>query len=404
MNTLSRLTSAAVAAVIALGLSGCAGDAGPVPATGQTAAQAAVTDCAVYPSGLVVAVAVHENAPAPSLPPTVSCRIESTIAAGLPVGLIAVDGEPWQAFPPTVFDISGNSETERDANLKQAVAQVLGAVHDIAARSNGADYLAAGVAASKAARSATPPIGEILIVGSGASDRGAVVVTDDGMSLADPSQVARHTLETAGIAADTFAGQSVTLVSFGETTAPQPAPTVGQSANIPLLWKATFEAYGATVALDTTPRDGAGPETAFTTTPFAVAEYQPYTPGTTEPIVFDSGSALGFRPDSDQLREESAAIEALRPLAAWLNAEPGRSATITGTTASPSPEENDRLSRLRAERIVSILTGELQVSTDALRAVGAGYTASPDDHPDGVVEPGLAALNMTVRIQTVEAP
>lgn len=389
-----------VVVAITLAATGCAptGETG-----GDTSVPVTSGACAPYTTGVVLAISVHQNAPAPDLPPAVACRVEKTIAASLPIGMVSIDGAPRQEFAPTTFEVQAASATETESKISTAIAQVESAARQIAARTDGADVFAGTALAARAAASASPPIADVVVIDSGASDRGVLTLTDPGMTLADPVQVAAAAHAESGLASDLFANQTITLVSFGFTADPQPTPSVLQSTAIPEIWKATLESFGATVVIDATPRSGEGPATEFTTGVFEPQERSVIDPGSPEPVVFDAGSALGFRPDTAEFRDPAGAQEALRPLAVWLSAEEGRSARIIGTTASPTPELNGPLSSSRAAVAAAVLVDVFGIDPASLTVVGAGYIASPDDHPDGVLDPGLAALNMTIRVEMVES-
>ena len=356
--------------------------------------------CIPYPAGVVLAVSAHQNVAAPNLPAGIACRVKQTIAAGFPVGIVAIDGEPWVALSPILFDTEAKNANKRDALIERAFGQVVSGVQALKARTDGSDVFASIMLASDAARSAVPPIGDIIVLDSGAADQGVLTMTAPGMTIAAPAEVATEAVNVSGITNDRLVGQTFTLVSFGNTVAPQLAPSESQRANIPLIWQATLQAFGATVEIDATPRQGKGPDTALTTGTFEISNNVIELPVGEELIVFDGGSALAFEHDTADLRHHDAAYTALTPLAEWLKESPGRTASITGTTGSPTPELNGPLSLDRAETVKKILVDELGVPPEMILTEGAGYIASPDDHPSGVVVPGLAALNMTVRIQT----
>jgi len=359
--------------------------------------------CTPYATGVVIDVSVHQNVAAPNLLAGIACRVQQTIAAGLPVGIVAIDGEPWVAVTPKVFDVKADNDTKRNGLIARAFGQVISGVQALEARTGGSDVFASMMLSSDAARSANPPITDIIVIDSGASDRGVLTMTAPGMTIADPAGVAAAAVNVAGVTTDRLAGQNFTLVSFGNTVAPQPAPSESQRETLPMIWRATLEAFGATVEVDLTPRQGEGPKTALTTGTFEVIAQEVIPVTAAEPIVFDGTSALAFAPDTAELRDPEAARQALGPLADWLTESPGRTANIIGTTASPTPDLNGPLSLARAETIKQILIDHLSVPAHAISTVGAGYIASPDDHPAGYVDPGLAALNMTVRIQVISA-
>lgn len=382
--TLRRVAASMVGLALVSGLVGCSSgddECDNTPASPQ----------------LVIVVGVHQNAPAPQVHEVLKCDIRSTLNAGNTVAVVALDGDPAPFATIAVPQGAGNDLALRDA-VTRAEGQVVAAVSGGAATSDGSDLIAAlGVAADQA-KSSGASGAQIAVLDSGLPDRGALDMTQPGMLGADATEVAQF-MAAQGSLPD-LTGLSVKLIGIGYTTAPQQPLSPGQRAAVTAILAHVLQQAGAAVSAVPAPRSGDGPATSFATRPVPVPAPEPpaFAPQT---VVYDDTSALGFLPDSTQLREPEAAGQALGGLAAWLREDPQRSASIIGTCASAGTEEGRaRLSQQRAETIRGKLI-ELGVDPGRLTAEGRGYTATPPDRlPDGTLDPAKAAQNRAVRITT----
>lgn len=389
--TTTPLTRLAAPLLVATALTGCAG------AQAEPACDAA--------PGLVLTVAVHQNTQAPGVPAALACALEATIAAEEPVVVIGVDGTPSVLLART-FEISDANRDAREADIAAAAAHVVDTINKAAADNDGSDLLAAIALGADQARALNAPTAHLVVIDSGLPDRGALDMTLPGMLAAHPTEVAAF-LEATDNLPD-LTGFTVELIGIGYVSAPQEPLTIATQHNTVDIWATTLQTAGATVTITPLARAGAGPDTPYTTRTVDVPDNPtPPTPGTQPPAeaVYDDTTALGFRPDSTQLRDRDAAVQALTPLAAWLTADPTRTAHIVGTTASAGTEDSRaRLAFGRAEAIKNLLVA-LGAHTDQITTHGAGYTATPPDRtPSGDLDPANAALNRTVRITTTNGP
>ena len=349
-------------------------------------------------AGLVLVVGVHQNQPAPDITPDISCRLQETIRAGRPVGVIAVDGAPWPLVTPQVFDISGANPTVVEGKVVAAYNLIVGSIQSAAPRTNGSDLVAGLNLATDAADTARPEIEAIIVIDSAVPDLGAGAMTEPGMTVAAPEEFAHHLQLTGAFNASTFADRTVEFWSIGSTAAPQDPFSQGEKDNISLMWIAAVERAGGTATAVPYPRDGEGPKTQFTTTPIAVHIDRPMTPGVGAEYSFDGASALGFESNKSVLLDEPAARKTLAPIAEWLADDLARHATITGRTSSANLALNVELSADRAALVGAILV-ELGAAQQQLTLIGAGYTASPPDRDAaGDLIPAAAALNRVTEI------
>lgn len=370
--------------------------------TGCAAANSNEPECDPAP-GLVIIAAVHQNTQAPSVPATLGCTLEATIAAEEPVVVIEVDGTPDKLLAET-FEITTANEDARREDIAAATAHVVNTINAATADSDGSDLLTAIQTGADQARALGATGAHLIVLDSGLPDRGALNMTLPGMLAANPTEVADF-LESTGSLPD-LSGLTIELVSFGYVTAPQEPLTIAAKQTTVTIWTTVLERAGATVTDTPLARTGQGPDTPHTTRTVEVPKDPQPTWSTAEQAepktaVYDDTTALGFHPDSTELRDPTTATRELTPLAQWLTADPTRSVHIVGTTASAGTADGRaQLSLARADTIKALLVSlgadPVQITTE-----GAGYTATPPDRtPTGDLDPAAAALNRTVRIST----
>lgn len=370
--------------------------------TGCAAANSNEPECTPAP-GLVIIAAVHQNTQAPSVPATLGCTLEATIAAEKPVVVIEVDGTPDKLLGE-IFEITTANKDARREDIAAATAYVVNTINAATADSDGSDLLTAIRTGADQARALGAPDAHMIVIDSGLPDRGALNMTLPGMLAANPTEVADFLTATGSL--PDLSGLTIELVSFGYVTDPQEPLTVATQGNTVAIWTTVLEAAGATVTVTPLARTGQGPDTPHTTRTVEVPKdpepnLPPDEPVEPETIVYDDTTALGFYPDSTALRDPSTATHELTPLAQWLTTDPIHTVHIVGTTASAgTPNGRAQLSLARADTIKALLIS-LGVHPDQITTEGAGYTATPPDRtPTGDLDPAAAALNRTVRIST----
>ena len=387
MTTTRKLVALILSISAVVGLTACATE--EPPCCGDP--------CEPLP-GLVLVVGVHQNQPAPDITPDISCRLQETIKAGRPVGVVAVDGAPWPLVPTQVFDVSGNNPAVIEGKVVAAYNLIVGSIQSATPRTNGSDLVAGLNLAADAAETATPEIEALIVIDSAVPDLGAGAMTEPGMTLASPDEFADHLQATGAFNAATFEGRTVEFWSVGSTAAPQDKFSQAEKDNISLMWVIAVERAGGAATAVPYPRDGEGPATEFTTTPIAVHVDGPMDPAVGAAYSFDGASALAFASNEPVLLDEPAARATLAPMAEWLAADTTRHATITGRTSSSNPAINAELSAERAA-VVGALLVELGAGGQQLTLIGAGYTAAPPDRDAaGALIIGAAALNRVTEI------
>jgi OOP family OmpA-OmpF porin len=120
--------------------------------------------------------------------------------------------------------------------------------------------------------------------------------------------------------------------------------------------------------------------------------------GTT--VLKDSG-AVGFRPNTATLRDETAARNTLQALVTQISGG-SQKVTLVGNTATyGSPQASVTLSRQRAETVKALLV-RAGIAADRIATVGDGQTGKyhkVDVGPDGTLDPVIAAQNRSVVVE-----
>lgn len=361
----------------------------------SSASETETSACDPFP-GVIFVVSVHANSAAPNLTPALACQLGATIAAELPVGVIALDGTPSIVMPAMVIDVAANNPNKRRNKIDQAVGAVVGAIQNAVADSDGSDLMRALTLAVDSAATSDPKIGQLVVLDSGLPDTGALKMSDPGMTSAIPEQVANFLLNSGAIATDTFEDLAIQLVGFGYVAGAQEALAASQEVRVREIFEAVLTAGGANVEVVPYPRTGPAPETEFVTKTVEVEDTGVFKPAAGQQFVMGDAGPLRFEADEAYFVDLDAARLALTDLAMWLAPGSGHHLTVTGTTASGDYTVNIGLSQRRADAVKSLLV-EIGADATLITTAGIGYTANPPDHDEhGNYNPGAAALNRTV--------
>ncbi|HEY4225967.1 MAG TPA: hypothetical protein VGM70_09150 [Pseudolysinimonas sp.] len=388
MSALRTLAAIAGVGVLGAALSACA------TSTGTTASPA----CTPYAHGVVLVIGVHANEVAPDLTTGIVCRLTETIAAGMPVGAVAVDGAPRVLLAAETYPIAGDNAAARSNGIAHSVGSIVAAVQSAKPQHDGSDLLAGLILGARVAASGPAPITDMVVVDSGVTDTG-LDLTVPGGTLVEAGEITQHEFAVHALDPDQFRGMHVAFWGLAETRTPQGELSLRQRDAVSALWPGIVRAAKGSAESVTFARSGSGVHTSHTVATAEVIEPEPFQPQAGDTLSFDGSTDLAFVADQSRLVDEKAARVLLAPIAAWLAADPSRRADVIGRTSSADPRRNAALSAARAQVCVQILhdagAGSAQVD-----AVGAGYTADPPDTlPDGSLDPTAAALNRVVEIR-----
>jgi len=379
-------TSAAITLLaLALGVTACSTDEPYDP------------ECDSY-DGVIFVVGVTANQPAPDLNPELACRLEATIAAGNPVGVVTFDGTPHLTLPVRDNTFDAKNPTVAQGMIDDAYNEVVLSIQAATPQGDGSDLAAAVNFAADAATTATTPVHSLVVIDSGVSDSGAGDMTADGVTIAAPKDFAEHLQNEGTFADETLAGFDIELWSMGFTAGDQASLPERQKDSIASLWRAAFVRAGADVETVPYPREGTPPETTFTAGVVEAVAEAHFEPAAGAVFTFGDASDLAFVGNSADFVAKKEAKRELESLAQWLAADPRRSATIIGRTSSAQLDIAAVLSKKRAMNVRDTLV-DLGVSANQLTARGDGYTANPPDRDaNNRLIPGAAALNRVVVI------
>jgi OOP family OmpA-OmpF porin len=392
-NPLRRL--AALLALIAIAVSGCAGHSGPPAPQAASPGEVGAADHVVIVAG------THANSPRPALNAAPTAAVTAAMASGGTVQVMHVSGRP--SFDT---DLRLQKVTGTDAGKEALVKGNLKRIGDALGRgpaADGSDLLESVAMAADALRATNAASPVLVVADSGLTDSGRLRFTADGMLGADAGEVARY-LQTSG-ALPVLDRITVYLAGMGYSAAPQHPLDAPTRAKVAEIWRKVFEAAGARVIADTTPNTAEPVVTAFTVQPVALPAPPAQPPVCARgDIVFDAQSQVSFVAETTTYVDPAAAEAALRPVAAWLAANPRRTAFIRGTTANDGsdPARLRELGARRADTVATGLTG-LGVKPAQITAAGVGadfpeYVMPDTDPATGQLLPGPAALNRSVRI------
>lgn len=344
----------------------------------------------------VLVYGIHQNQAAPELPAGEPCWLESALVNGGRLAAVSVDGTPAIVWDTTPAAGARTGPAKRDL-VALTMSRAASTIRESRPDSPGSDLMQAlKIAADLAHDSAGAS--RIVVFDSGLPDHGILDMTQPGLLAADPADVASALAgELSGL---NLAGIEVDLYSFGYTASPQAPLTPAQIKAVVDLWTGLLTRAGAKVNVHPLPRTGKGPGTLFTTKTVLLPKRGALVVCSKEPQVFDDSSVLGFLPDSVQFRDPIAARSLLTPLADWLKANPGRTVTVTGTTASfGSSESRTAVGRARATSVAEVLTSlDVKRSRVAIESALQWPGFVSDKRTDGALDPALAARNRTVRI------
>jgi OOP family OmpA-OmpF porin len=385
-----RVLAAVAAATL---ITGCASLTG-LDGTTVTVAQ----NCG-RPQGMIIIVGAHRDAPEPALGLVLTCQLTAAIQAGVPVRIVVSDGQP-QVIDPQLEPVSGGTLAQqaspRAEQDVQRVQQVIAAARPDSA---GADDLAALAVAADEAHALGVPAAELVLLDSGLDDRGALNFTVPGMVAATPSEVAGQLKSTRNL--PDLSGFTVVLAGIGYTAPPQVPLPARWRANLTQIWTTVATAAGAKVQV--VPQPGQSPSivTNEPVQPVPVPSTGEVTPAAHATIVFTGTSPVRFDPNTASFIDQSAVVQALRPIARWLAASSSRHAWLEGTTADVGPLAGQvALSLQRADHVRSVLVS-LGASPSQITTSGVGSHFPQfvrDRDAAGALLAAPATLNRSVRI------
>ncbi len=369
---------------------------------GNGAAQQSIGRCVLPDGPLAVAISRRANSPG-TVPVQVTEMVEKFIekipagVTGPTLTLINVDGRPGVQQSGPFRSPAGNSIRLKNDQLN-FLKGFQRAASDMRAEEAEVDVLSALEQAGGAA--GRPKAGTVVLVDSGLTTSGALDFSQPGV-LDAPADDMIPFLRNTGALPDLH-GLTVVLMGIGDVARPQ--ETLGtRKTHLVELWTKIAEASGAACVTSVeAPRRGdpvGGPLKPVKLV--AIPRPPAYQPGGIT-VLPDAGE-VGFEPGTAVFRDPEAARKVLQPIADQLKADRSVQLRLTGTTARWGPKNKQiDLARQRAETVKQELIGLGADPSQIAEPRGLGsYFAQyvPDNGPDGVLLPGPAQANRTVRIE-----
>ncbi len=377
-----RLLAVVASAALVAGLAGCEEEVEPT-------------------GGVAFVVGARSNMPAPQLDGRALQVLDTAVADQSRVSITVADGEPSLVEPGAIdLLVDGGTSQARDVGRTENRQRVLDGLASARADDEETDLLKALDLGARSIESA-PGERTVVIVDSGLSTVSPLDFRQPGLLDADPETLAGDLAE-AGYLPD-LEGVTVVLQGIGDTFAPQAPLDLPQRTNLIAIWEAIIRAASAAeVVVERTPLTDSPADGLPRVTPIPVPA--PGTGDVPEPCTVTLlNESVRFEPDSADFVDADEAGRVLAPLAQQL-AQPGVSATVTGTTADVGDIDGQIELSLRRAQAVRALLVELGARPDSMTAIGLGsdFPGYVEDHDaDGRLLEDKAEQNRKVVVQIV---
>lgn len=350
-------------------------------------------------AAVVIVADTHANAPAPTLNEQAADLVRGAMVNGDEVALIRVSGSPELADLRlrAVEGTTAGKDAAVESNLNRIERELQNGT-----TVDGADDFEAISRAADTLRDEKAEHPAIVFTGSGLGDRGRLDFTAPGILAAAPEDVSTYLKSTDAL--PDLDGITVYLSGIGYTAGPQKPLDAAQRANVTAIWQAVLRASGAEVVEIPDARAGRPVETTATVKPVNVPTTTTPAMCSTKEIIFGQQSAVSFHAEEARFVDANSAAKALSPIASWLSEDRNRTAVIRGTTADDRGDRMrlKRLGQRRADAVASYLIAHGatrgQISSTGVGADFAEYVRPDADPETGLLLPGPAAVNRSVRI------
>lgn len=347
------------------------------------------------PNALAVVVGGRSNSAPAGLVDAVAQVVVDALAQDTACTVVRADGRPAVVDSFRLRSTAQNPLTVQ-REQREALRRFDAAIEGVRAAVAEVDQLAALTLAARAVAGA-PGTRRIIMIDSGLQTAGALRFQDGGVldavaaDLADRLATMRALPELRGV--------EVVLVGIGDVVEPQePIGEPGRQALL-AIWTEIVQRAGGQHLVVATPvpaRPAPAGLPPVSVVPVAVAPG----PVLTDPVPLGD-SAVGFLPDSADLRDPAAARTVLAPYVTVLRAGQQR-VRLTGTTSSAGTADGRlALSLARAEVVRGLLVaGGVDATTVDVRGLGADFPGFvPDRDADGTLDPIRAARNRRVILE-----
>jgi len=365
----------------------------------------ALTACsepnAKNPLSLSIVMGNHGNTPKPNLAGTeIVKKVSATTASYGYISVICADGNPklinaWTISPPST---PGLTESKLKQISTQQAKEILASLLTVKAGSPELDMIKVfNTSVRSFADAPENSESEILVLDSGLSTSGDYLnFLKSDLLNANPNAVVD--LLSSRNAIPDFSSITVTWIGLGDVGAPQKELSPTQTENLKKIWAAIIEKTGGkAIFLDTLPSNKDNPVSDYpkvSTIDFLSDDQTNI--GNIDAVVFRNIQFIG---DSAEYIDPKAADSILKPVADYIEATPGFTILIIGTTAGANSKEFCmQLSAKRAEAVRNTLIS-LGAPENQIKAIGLGYGDPwhiPDNGADGTLIESIASQNRKV--------
>lgn len=405
---MKKYVACLLAALTLLSLAGCgSGDTPPAESTSGGVPVSTLLGMEVSsdePFNLSVLVGEVASAPAHDFTDdTLQDLVALCCTQGGRLSLIEADGRPFVLYSDGIAQQQDSfSDRRKSLNIQNSVQQVSAFLLENAVpRTNEYDLVSALELSARGLRD-YQGTRTIYITGNGLSTAGCLSFTT-GILRADPVAVT-DALEKQGNLVD-LAGCHVVWAGLTDTAGEQDPLTLSAKANLEAIWEEYLTRCGASsVYFCDTFSSGQELTDAPTVTPVPVAEDDPFQYVIEDTLILDE-TKVRFLGDQAVYADTQQAEDALRPVAAALNASPSAKILIVGCTASGEESFCQKLSEDRSRAVMETLCS-LGVSEQQMTTVGVGFHSKwhIDDLNENGTQNSNAAANRIVVILPASSP
>lgn len=332
--------------------------------------------------------------------PAVECIVTAALFAGIPVSVIAADGDP-------AVTLRGSTGAVRTENITVFHDDLPGALTNIAAAfvpadDDGLDLLAALSLAADLSEDST-----VIVISSGLSDAEPLSYPTPGMLDADAQEVAAQVMESGAL---TDAGGIVHVEWFGAGygAGEQGALHDDSRDTVRATWAAILGNLGVNVVFNNAPlaekETFATPRTVVPTLETELTPIEPKIEKETASWALGQDGPVSFVKDSSDYLKPDLAHAAIAEAAAQILAHGGCSVIVSGTTAEVPGMSRTGAANLAERRAATVAQGLIDagVPADCISTRGYAGADSPwysDNNPGGVFDAALAVANRSVHIE-----
>lgn len=349
------------------------------------------------PDALAIVVGGRSNSAPAGLVEDVVRIVLDALARDTACTIVSADGRPAVV---DAFRLRSTAQNTLTVQREQRVTldRVGSAIDGVRAAVAEVDQLAALTLAARAVAGA-PGLRRVVMLDSGVQTAGAMRFQDGGVLDAVAPELADRLADDRAL--PDLRRVEVCLVGIGDVLAPQePIGEPGRQSLLAIWSELLTRAGGVVDVVETPVPTRAVPTGLPPVTVMAVAVAPPPGSALTEPVRLGD-SAVGFLPDSADLRDLLAAQAVLAPYVDALRGSRQR-VRLTGTTSSAGAADGRiALSLARAEVVRGILvSGGIDAATIEVRGLGDSFPGFvPDRDARGRLDPVLAARNRQVFIE-----